>query len=180
MIYSIGHGNKKIVDFINELKSFDVKYVIDVRSSPFSKYNPQFNQNSLRSDLQSENITYVFLGENLGGLPRDRSCYTDGKVDYEVVKEKPFFKIGLERLLAANKQGLNIAVMCSESKPEECHRSKLIGQALLKYQISVLHILSVKKVKEQMSLMLELTKGANPLTNLFGDETNFTSRKKYQ
>lgn len=179
MIYSIGHGNKKIEEFINELNSFQISFLIDVRSNPYSKYNPQFNQQSLKIDLQNSGITYVFMGDSLGGLPSDRSCYVEGKVDYDIIKEKEFFKEGIQRIIVAYDKNINVAVMCSESKPEECHRSKLIGQELLKHNISLVHIISCEKTKEQITVMNELTKGKGVI-DLFGNETSFTSRKKYE
>ena len=178
-IYSIGHGNKKIEDFINELKSFDIHFLLDIRSKPYSKWNPQFNQAQLKFELERNNITYVFVGDVLGGLPDDRSCYNyDGKVVYDLIKEKNFFKKGLERLTNANSKQINLAIMCSESKPEECHRSKLIGQELLKKDISLNHIVSNTRVKSQQTVMNELTKGKGTI-DLFGQEIDFTSRKSY-
>ena len=178
-IYSIGHGNKKIEDFIDELKSFDIHFLLDVRSKPYSKWNPQFNQAQLKLELERNDITYVFVGDVLGGLPDDRSCYNyEGKVVYDLIKEKDFFKEGLMRLSTANAKRINLAIMCSESKPEECHRSKLIGQELLKKEISLKHIISNKKIKSQQDVMNELTKGTGTV-DLFGQEIDFTSRKSY-
>lgn len=178
-IYSIGHGNKKIEDFIAELKSFKIQFLLDIRSKPYSKWNPQFNQAALDLELKKNGITYVFVGDTLGGLPEDRSCYDfDGKVVYELIKEKDFFKQGLKRLTTANEKGINLAIMCSESKPEECHRSKLIGQELLNKEISLKHIVSDKRVKSQETVMNELTKGKGTV-DLFGNEMDFTSRKSY-
>lgn len=178
-IYSIGHGNKKIEDFIAELKSFDIKYLLDIRSKPYSKWNPQFNQPALEMKLKNNGITYVFVGDTLGGLPEDRSCYDyNGKVVYDLIKEKDFFKEGLKRLTTANEKKIKLAIMCSESKPEECHRSKLIGQELLKKEISLKHIVSDKRIKSQQSVMNELTKGKGTV-DLFGNEIDFTSRKSY-
>lgn len=178
-LYSIGHGNKEIEKFIDELKSFEIKYLLDIRSKPYSKWNPQFNQVALEIELKNNGITYVFVGDNLGGLPQDRSCYDqDGKVVYDWIKEKDFFKQGLKRLTTANEKNINLAIMCSESKPEECHRSKLIGQELLKKEISLKHIVADKKVKSQETVMNELTKGKGTI-DLFGNETDFTSRKSY-
>lgn len=179
MIYSIGHGNKKIEDFIKELHSFEITYLIDVRSSPYSKFNPQFNRELLKQALADIGITYVYFGDTLGGLPSDRSCYVDDKVDYDLLKEKDFFKQGIERLITANAKDLNITVMCSESKPEECHRSKLIGQELLKHSISMIHIISSDKIKGQVTVMNELNKGKH-FIDLFSEEKHFTSRKKYE
>ncbi|MBA7518858.1 hypothetical protein ES705_10932 [subsurface metagenome] len=178
-IYSIGHGNKAIKDFINELKSFNIQYLLDIRSKPYSKWNPQYNQDQLEIELKEHRITYVFAGDTLGGLPEDRSCYDfNGKVVYNLIKEKDFFKEGLKRLSTANSKRINLAIMCSESKPEECHRSKLIGQELLKYKISINHIVSHNSTKSQETVMNELTKGEGTV-DLFGNEKNFTSRKTY-
>ncbi len=178
-IYSIGHGNKKIKDFIAELKAFNIEYLLDIRSKPFSKWNPQYNKSSLEKELEKNNIRYVFVGKQLGGLPEDRACYDlNGKVIYDIIKTKDFFKEGLSRLTTANAKKINLAIMCSESKPEECHRSKLIGQELLRKDISLNHIISQSKTKSQQTVMNELTKGKGT-TDLFGNETDFTSRKSY-
>lgn len=178
-IYSIGHGNKKIEHFIAELKSFDIEYLLDIRSKPYSKWNPQFNQAALELELKNNGIIYVFVGDTLGGLPEDRSCYDfNGKVVYDLIKEKDFFKQGLKRLTTANEKRIHLAIMCSESKPEECHRSKLIGQELLNKEISLKHIISNKRVKSQETVMNELTKGKGTV-DLFGNEMDFTSRKSY-
>ncbi len=178
-IFSIGHGNKKIEEFIQELQSFDVQFLMDVRSKPYSKWSPQFNKSNLEVELKNSGITYVFVGDSLGGLPEDRSCYDhEGKVVYDLIKEKDFFKSGLERLKTANEKSIKLAIMCSEAKPEECHRSKLIGQELLKDSISVNHIISVWEIKTQQTVINELTKGKGPV-DLFGNELEFTSRKTY-
>ena len=103
-IYSIGHGNKKVEDFIAELKSFDIEYLLDIRSKPYSKWNPQFNQEALELELKNNDITYVFVGDTLGGLPKDRSCYDKNvKVVYDLIAEKDFFKEGLNRLTTFKK-----------------------------------------------------------------------------
>lgn len=178
-IYSIGHGNKKIENFIDELKSYNILFLLDIRSKPYSKWNPQFNQVQLIKELKKHGITYVYVGDALGGLPDDRSCYNfDGKVVYDLIKEKAFFKEGLKRLTTANSKKINLAIMCSESKPEECHRSKLIGQELLKKEVSLKHIISNTRLKSQQDVMNELTKGTGTV-DLFGLEIDFTSRKAY-
>lgn len=178
-LYSIGHGSKKIEDFIAELKSFEILFLLDIRSKPYSKWNPQFNQNELKFKVEENGIKYVYAGDKLGGLPEDRTCYDyDGKVVYDLIKEKDFFKEGLERLTTANEKHIKLAIMCSESKPEECHRSKLIGQELLKKEISMKHIISDKIIKSQETVMIELTKGQGTV-DLFGNTINFTSRKSY-
>lgn len=91
-LYTVGHGNRKINDFLKLLKEFKIEYLVDVRSLPYSKFNPQFNQNDLKFFLEENGIRYVFMGDSIGGRPEDKSCYDkEGKVDYEAVKAKDFF-----------------------------------------------------------------------------------------
>jgi uncharacterized protein (DUF488 family) len=128
--------------------------------------------------LEKFGIQYVYLGDKLGGLPKDITCYTDGKVDYDKLKEKEFFKEGLKRLINANKSRVKVVIMCSETDPKDCHRSKLIGEELLKFNINLKHIIGINKYKDQHTVILELTKGKNT-TDLFGNKISFHSRKKY-
>lgn len=179
MVYTIGYGNRKFEDFVKILKSFDIQYLIDVRSKPYSKYNPDFNQNELKFFLKDRGITYGFWGNTLGGLPDCPCCYdNDGKVNYEEVKKQDFFKQGLSRVKTAYKKQFKIVLMCSETKPEECHRTKLIGEELAKDKIKLRHIDEKGKLKSQTDVMLKLTKGKNVI-DLFGENENFTSRKQY-
>lgn len=177
-LYSIGHGNKTIGEFEQELASFGIVYLVDIRTKPYSKWNPDFNQNTLQTLLSKVNITYVYMGDVLGGMPSDTSCYTDGHIDYTKMSEKEFFIHGLERLVIASQKDVKLAIMCSESDPTMCHRSKLIGQELLKKDIVINHIVGINKKKNQYEVINTLTKGNN-IKNLFGEETTFISRKSY-
>jgi len=174
-LFSIGHGNKKIDIFLQELKSFNIDYLVDVRSKPYSKFNPHFNQNDLKYFLKQYNIKYLFLGDLIGGLPDDKSCYNEnGKVDYQLLKDKDFFIQGLDRLITAHDKQLRITVMCSETNPRECHRSKLIGKELLKYDIDINHIINKNSLKTQSELNKELF-------GLFANNDDFhlSSKKVY-
>jgi uncharacterized protein (DUF488 family) len=178
-LYTIGHGNRKSEDFLALLKEFGIEYLIDVRSQPYSKFNPQYNQNDLKFFLERNGIKYVFMGDNIGGRPKDTSCYDDeGKVDYEAVKTKDFFINGIERLKTAYNKDINVVIMCSESKPCECHRSKLIGKVLNTDNIILKHIDENGKVKDQATVINELNKGLSAI-DLFGNPINVTSRKAY-
>ncbi|MDX2190433.1 MAG: DUF488 domain-containing protein [Bacteroidota bacterium] len=178
-LFTVGHGNRKPEEFLNILKSFDIKYLIDVRSQPYSKFNPHFNQTELKFFLERNEITYVFMGDNIGGRPKDSSCYDyEGKVDYEAVKTKDFFKQGIDRLKTAYNKDINLVLMCSESNPCECHRSKLIGRVLAAENIKCEHIDENGKLKDQVSVINELNKGLSEF-DLFGNPLNTTSRKSY-
>ena len=115
------------------------------------------------------------MGDTLGGQPRDPDCYTDGKVDYEKVRRQPFFQSGLERLRKAHERRLRAALMCSEGRPEQCHRSKMIGEALAAAGIPVRHIDEDGQLLTQAQVMDRLTGGQ---FDLFGGPA-LTSRKRY-
>ncbi|MBP3423720.1 MAG: DUF488 domain-containing protein [Alistipes sp.] len=177
-LFSIGHGNKSIEEFINELRSFDISYLVDIRTSPYSKWNSHFNQSEIQNSLSNAGIRYVYMGDTLGGLPKDSSCYTEGRIDYTKMATKKTFLDGLERLVVASQKGIRLAIMCSESEPEMCHRSKLIGQVLIKRNILINHIVGPNRAVSQIDIINILTKG-NGIINLFGDEETFMSRKTY-
>lgn len=178
-LYTIGHGNRSSEDFIGLLKKFGIEYLIDVRSKPYSKFNPQFCQNELKLVLEQSGIKYVFMGDAIGGRPKDISCYDEeGKVDYEAVKMKDFFINGIKRLKTAYYKDINVVIMCSESKPCECHRSKLIGKVLITDNIILKHIDEKGRIKDQSTVINELNKGLSEY-DLFGNPINTTSRKVY-
>jgi uncharacterized protein (DUF488 family) len=185
MIFSIGHGNRDILDFVSLLHEYKIEYLIDVRSSPYSKHSPLFNKVGLSAYLKNIGLTYVFLGDKLGGLPKDPTCYINyvdkkdqkvKKIDYSKIENKDFFQQGIERLKTAESKGLKIAVMCSELNPEECHRSKLIGVVLLKDGIVMQHINKEGKIQDQNEINLLINKGSSPI-NLWG-EIDLTSKRK--
>lgn len=178
MIYSIGYGNRKFDEFVSLLKKYCIEYVIDVRSKPYSLTNQEFSKQPLEILLHRQNIKYAFFGNELGGRPEDESCYTDGKVDYNLLEQKPFYKKGIERLKSAYEQGYDVAIMCSELKPEECHRSKLIGVTLQDESIKVCHIDEDGEITDQTSVIAKINNGKQ-VRNLFG-ELEMTSRKKYK
>jgi len=113
-IYTIGYGNRSIDDFVGLLQGYHIKFLVDIRSQPFSRFNPDYSKEALEKHLKQNSIRYIFMGENLGGRPKDSSCYVDGKVDYTIVREKPFYQIGISYLHTAWEKQLLIALMCSE------------------------------------------------------------------
>ncbi len=148
-IYTIGYGNRSIEDFIKLLQKYDVKYLVDIRSQPYSRYKPEFSKEALEQYLKKQQIRYVYMGDTLGGRPADASCYTEGKVDYTILREKEFYQRGIGRLHTAWEKQLPTVLMCSEMKPEECHRGKLIGNTLVEHGLAVSHIDEAGNAKTQ-------------------------------
>ncbi len=174
-LHSIGQGARSLDEFIRTLQAHRIQYVLDVRSAPYSKFKPEFSREPLERALQARGLRYVFLGDTLGGQPRDPECYTDGKVDYGKVRRQPFFAAGLERLRQAHQQRLRAALLCSEGRPELCHRSKLIGEALAAAGIPLLHLDEDGQLLTQTQVMDRLTGGQ---LDLFGGPA-LTSRKRH-
>lgn len=175
LIYTIGYGKREIHELIAALESRRIRYLIDVRSSPYSRFKPEFSREALEVSLRRRGIRYVFMGDQLGGRPSDATCYVDGKVDYDCLKETAQFKSGIKRLRTAWDKSLTICLMCSEGRPEECHRSKLIGMVLQSMGIEVAHIDFDGKLRNQESVIDALTDGQ---MHLF--EPSLTSRKRYK
>ncbi len=175
-IYTIGYGARAFDEFIAALQAQQIDYVVDVRSTPYSRFKPEFNKRELEIALRLAGIRYVFMGDQLGGQPDDRECYVDDKVVYDLVKQRAFYREGIARLQSAFGKGLRVALMCSEGKPEMCHRSKLIGASLTELDIPVMHIDEEGVLRTQAEILDELTDGQ---LSLFG-EPEFTSRKRYR
>tara|TARA_Y100001934_G_C12279231_1_gene739012 strand:+ start:797 stop:1396 length:600 start_codon:yes stop_codon:yes gene_type:complete len=174
-IYTIGYGKRELDEVVSLLKSQGINWLIDVRSSPYSKFKPDFSRRPLEAALERCGIRYVFMGNLLGGRPEDEDCYVDGKVDYDQVRKIAPFKHGIERLLKAWKESYHVCLMCSEGRPEDCHRSKLIGEVLESERIPVRHIDAEGNLLSHQDV-LQIING--PQASLF--PISFTSRKRYR
>ena len=137
-IFTIGHSNHSIEFFIQLLNKHLINAVCDVRSFPYSRFNHQYSRESLEDRLESENIAYEFLGKELGGRTSDKTCYVDGKVQFDRLAKTALFKNGLNRLIK-NSQKHRISLLCAEKDPLQCHRAILISP-LVKEELSVHHI----------------------------------------
>jgi uncharacterized protein (DUF488 family) len=174
-IFTIGYGARSLGEFLAALKANRIQYLIDVRTSPYSKFKPEFSKEALKLHVERAGIRYLFMGDTLGGQPRDPDCMTEGKVDYDKVRAQSFFQDGIGRLREAFEQQRPVALMCSEGRPEQCHRSKLIGEALLAAGVPVCHLDEDGSRLTQTQVIDRLTKGQ---LDLFG-QASFTSRKRY-
>lgn len=139
-IYTIGYGNRPISNFIQLLQKFEIEILIDVRTNPFSRFNPEFRAKKLELHLINHEIKYLFLGTELGGKPSDLDCYTNGEVDYSKIQSKDFFIAGIKEAINLNHEGLRVVLMCAEQSPLQCHRKALIGDFLKNKGFEILHI----------------------------------------
>ena len=140
VIYTIGHSNHEIERFVELLRVHAIATVVDVRTSPFSKYCPQFDKELLQTLLARQGIQYVFLGRELGGRPDGDEFYdAAGHALYERMAESERFRVGIAQLVADHADG-HAALMCGEEDPAECHRHLLLARVLDAAGVEVRHI----------------------------------------
>lgn len=138
-LFTIGHSNHTLADFLALLRQHMVGAVADVRSAPYSRFNPHFNREALQRDLEGAGMGYVYLGQELGGRSEDPECYREGRICYEAVAKTPRFHAGIGKLDDASAHH-SVALMCSEKEPLHCHRTLLVAQALAVKGREVAHI----------------------------------------
>ncbi len=139
-VFTIGHSTHTQEGFIQLLEGHRITAVCDVRSKPYSRVNPQFNRENLTKALALRGIEYRFLGKELGARSEDPSCYEGDKVRYAKLANTQLFKDGLKRVLRGLKEDFQIALMCAEKEPLDCHRTILIAPQLMALGIAVQHI----------------------------------------
>lgn len=127
-LFSIGYATKPIDVFVAQLKHFDIQAVADVRSVPYSKAFHDYHQEAVAATLKLHDIHYVYLGAELGPRSKDDAHYDEcGQVQFDLLAQSPLYLQGVERLKNGLEKGMNIALMCAEKDPADCHRSLLIG-----------------------------------------------------
>lgn len=146
-LFTIGHSNHSLDDFLKLLVANDIVTVVDVRSAPYSKYSPHFNKNAIQKSLEINGIDYFYLGNMIGGRPSNESYYKDGEVIYSLVEMDEKYKEGIKELEEIIKEKRTV-LMCSEEDPHRCHRHKLITSTLLKKGYHVIHIRGNRDTEE--------------------------------
>jgi uncharacterized protein (DUF488 family) len=163
-VFTIGHSNLEFARFVALLKQHGIQAVADVRSSPYSQFNPQFNREPLQRALREHGITYVFLGEELGARRSEPECYVNGRADYALIARTPAFVRGMDRITQGAAK-MRIAMMCAEKDPLDCHRCILVSPRLCERGLTVQHILNDGTLESQQE-------AENRLTQLF-DRSQF-------
>jgi uncharacterized protein (DUF488 family) len=164
IIYTVGHSNHGIDKFLDLLRQHDITAIADVRSTPFSRRNPQFNSKNLAAALDACGIAYVFLGKELGARSEDPSCYEHGRVQYRRLAQTPLFNQGIERVLAGAER-YRLALMCAEKEPLDCHRTLLVSRALEAKGITITHILADGGLELNQATLLRLVKKTGLASN---------------
>ena len=152
-IYTVGHSTHTSDEFTALLRVHDVTAVADVRSAPYSRFNPQFNRETLARALEAHGVEYLFLGRELGARPEDPACYENGQVVFSRLAGTAEFRKGIERVMAGADGAMadarlgHLALMCAEKDPLDCHRTILVARELARRGIDVAHILADGEVE---------------------------------
>ena len=159
-VLTIGHSNHSLEAFMELLCRHRVTALADVRSAPWSRFNPHFNREPLALALKARGIRYVYLGRELGGRSDDPDDYEDGNIRYDRLARTDRFKDGLDRV-ARGATEHRIALMCAEKEPLDCHRTLLVGRALDVRGVKVAHILADGRLEPHTMAMDRLLARCN-------------------
>jgi len=152
IVHTIGHSKHPWDRFLALLKQHGIALVVDARSRPFSRFNPQFNRERFAKALGEAGIAYAWRGEALGGRPADARFHrADGTLDLEALWSWPALREGLDEV-AAEAAARPVAMLCAEEDPMRCHRRVLLTPPLVERVIEVLHIRGDGRIEPETEL----------------------------
>jgi len=141
-IYTIGHSNYTMERLIDMLEYYNINCVVDIRGTPYSKYNIQFDKEAIRCTLTNAGFVYIYMGKELAAKRIRKNSYNnEGYSNFEEVIKEEEFKRGVERLKNGCEKGYKIILLGAMQDPIRCHRSILVGRELVKNDFDVKHIL---------------------------------------
>ena len=154
-LYTIGHSTYPIEHLISRIHKYEIQYVLDVRSTPYSQYTPQYNAEILAKELRKNGVNYSQMGKFFGARQPDIAYYPNGYLDFEQFRSSELFRKGRNNVISGLKK-CNIALMCTEKRPVDCHRAIMISRGFELIGQEVLHILSDGTLLSQHGLNQQL------------------------
>lgn len=153
-LFTIGYATKAMPTLLEQLQTYKIGAVADIRSVPYSAAFHEYHKEALQAALTNSGIHYVYLGKELGPRSEDASHYdASGQVQFARLMHSSLFKSGIERLHRGLQRGMNIALLCAEKDPANCHRSLLVGHYLNHYEsVVVNHISHTGELESQDDL----------------------------
>jgi len=160
MLYTAGHSNAELDDFVELMRNNNVEAVVDVRSRPHSRL-PHFDQNPLETALVAADIRYRFLGDRLGGMPRDPEMlgrWQQGRLNPHIVahlRHTEDWQDGISELsrMITRGGGTSVCVLCSEANPDECHRKAValdVTEAVA--DVEIVHLAVNKRAPKEVGV----------------------------
>ncbi len=167
MVFTLGHSNHPLETFLDLLRRHRIEVVVDVRSSPYSRYASQFNREAIENHLRAMQVRYLFTGDSLGGMPEGEEFYdAQGYVLYGRLAESIPFQEALEKLIDILRNH-RVALVCGEEDPSNCHRRLLLGRVLGERGYSLRHIRGDGRIESEQQLLkqekFQKTKGQKTL-----------------
>ncbi|MEG2288792.1 MAG: DUF488 domain-containing protein [Clostridium sp.] len=149
-IFTIGHSNYTVEKLIDMLRRYNIDCVVDIRGIPYSKYNIQFDKETIRETLTKEGFIYIYMAKEFAANRENKiSYYDEGYSDFEKVIYEEDFINGIERVRNGCEKGYRIAMLGAMQDPIRCHRSILVGRALRDNGFQVKHILDDYSLSSQ-------------------------------
>ena len=155
-LFTIGYSGFSVRTFISTLQKNNITLLADVRSLPYSRRHPDYNQDVLSAVLKEYQIRYQSYAAEFGARQEDRRYYPNGYLDFEQFSKSDPFLSGVRTLAAYTRQGGRAALMCSEIEPSMCHRSILAARAFHRLGFRILHLLPGGRAVTQRELEEEL------------------------
>jgi uncharacterized protein (DUF488 family) len=156
--FTVGHSNHPVEVWLALLRQYQVEAVVDTRSSPYSKYVPQFDRELIQRSLEQVGIRYLFLGAELGGRPANPAYYdAKGRVIYGRLCEDASFRAAIARL-ETGMERFRVAILCGEENPAHCHRRLLVGRVLAERGHTMIHIRGDGRLESDETVATEARK----------------------
>jgi uncharacterized protein (DUF488 family) len=178
-IYTIGHSNYPVEKLIDMLMYYHINCVVDIRGIPYSKYNVQYNKESIAETLKEAGFLYIYMAKEFAANRQNKISYNrEGYCDFEKAANEQEFLNGINRLKSGCEKGYNIALLGAMQDPIRCHRSILVGRSLRKNGFNVKHILDDYSLASQEdieeNLLNKYFSNRNQITieNLLGNSMN--------
>lgn len=149
-IFAMGHSNYPYDKLIDMIKKYNVNCVVDIRETPYSKYNIQYNREVFNESLKKSGFIYIYMGNEFGAKRTNKDVYTEeGYADFEKVIKEDIFLKGIERLKNGCQMGYKIVLLGAMQEPIRCHRSILLGKTLNKEGFDVKYIMHERYLATQ-------------------------------
>ena len=170
-VFTVGHSNHSLEIFTQMLLSWRITDVCDVRSTPLSRYSPQFNKTAIAQALEQAGIAYRFYGETLGARPANPDLIRDGRVSWDALRATDGFRRSIEEIAELGNKS-RPALLCAERDPAECHRTALVARALAEHGSEIIHLLppdseGKRSYETHASVMERLAKGFHLEAGMF-------------
>ena len=146
-LFTIGHSTHTVERVIDLLSSHHIGALADVRSSPYSRFTPQFNREPLQRACAAGGISYVYLGQELGARSADPACVIDGRVSFSRLAQTALFRNGIDRLIKGMER-FRVSLLCAEKDPVACHRMILVCRQMKTHAPAIVHILENGAVED--------------------------------